>query len=87
MFTPYYTCTTCTPMYSNIIEVCKHEKPIPPISESESFKLLLGMMQTVIEVFGITASHYTYAGPAGWRHFNLLLNALLINILILIIIY
>ena len=63
--------------YDNILEVCKHGPPIPPISETESFKLLQKMKKDVSDVYGITVNHYNYAGPAGWKHFNLLLNSLL----------
>ena len=63
--------------YHNIIEVCKHGSPIPPISETDSFKLIQKMKKDVSDVFGISVNHYNYAGPAGWKHFNLLLNSLL----------
>ena len=32
------------------------------------------------DVFGVTANHYNYAGPAGWKHFFLLLNCLISDI-------
>jgi hypothetical protein len=67
-------------LFSNILEVCKHGPLIPPISESESFRLIQRMKQTVNDVFGITVNHYAYAGPSGWKHFNLLLNILLSDI-------
>ena len=38
------------------------------------------MKQTVTDVFGITINHYAYAGPLGWKHFNLLLNILLADV-------
>ena len=60
-----------------IIKVCKHGSPIPPISETDSFKLIQKMKKDVSDTFGISVNHYNYAGPAGWKHFNLLLNSLL----------
>ena len=35
------------------------------------------MRPDVNDYFGVTANHYNYAGTAGWRHFHLLLEALL----------
>ena len=32
------------------------------------------------DVFGVTANHYNYAGPAGWKHFFLLLNCLISDV-------
>ena len=63
--------------YQNILEVCKNGSPIPPISETDSFKLIQKMKKDVTDVYGVTVNHYNYAGPAGWKHFNLLLNSLL----------
>ena len=66
--------------YLNILEVCKHGSPIPPISETESFKLIQKMKKDVTDIYGVTVNHYNYAGPAGWKHFNLLLNSLLADV-------
>ena len=66
--------------YNNILEICKHGRPIQPISESVSFKLLQKMKPTVSDVDGLTLNHYKYAGPAGWKHFNLLLNSLVSDV-------
>ena len=63
--------------YHNILELCKHGKRIPPITESMSFKLLQKMKPNVNDFFGITPNHYNYAGPAGWKHFHFLLSSLL----------
>ena len=35
------------------------------------------MKKDVTDIYGITVNHFNYAGPAGWKHFNLLLNSLL----------
>ena len=63
--------------YKNILEVSKHLDPIKHISEKEAFELLHAMKANVVDFFGITINHYKYAGPAGWRHFPVLLNCLI----------
>ena len=63
--------------YLNILEVCRNGPPIPIITEAESFALLQRLKPHVNDVYGITADHYNYAGPAGWKHFHLLLTTLL----------
>ena len=35
------------------------------------------MKPDVNDFFGVTPNHYKFAGPAGWKHFHLLLEALL----------
>ena len=47
------------------------------ISEIEAFNLLMRLKPSVADVFSLTPNHYIYAGPAGWKHFHLLLNTLL----------
>ena len=66
--------------YQNILELCKHGVKIPPISEADSFSLLQKMKPEVKDFYGVTANHYNHAGPAGWRHFHLLLNSLLADV-------
>ena len=66
--------------YSNILEICKHGPNIPPISESDAFKLMERMKKNVSDVYGVTINHYFLAGPAGWKHFYLLLNTLLSDV-------
>ena len=38
------------------------------------------MKPDVCDYFGITPNHYNYAGPAGWKHFYLLLCTLIKNV-------
>ena len=66
--------------YHNIIEISKHGVKIPQISEADSFALLQKMKPEVKDFYGVTANHYNFAGPVGWRHFHLLLNSLLSNV-------
>ena len=63
--------------YKNILELCKHNQRIPVISEQQSFVLLQRMKPDVSDFYSVTPNHYNYAGPAGWKHFHLLLNALI----------
>ena len=45
-----------------------------------SLSLLEKMKPSVTDLYGITPAHYLYAGPAGWKHFNLLLNTLISDV-------
>ena len=35
------------------------------------------MKPNVNDLYGVTINHYRHAGPAGWKHFHLLINTLL----------
>ena len=35
------------------------------------------MKPDITDIYGITINHYNNAGPAGWKHFHLLLNCLI----------
>ena len=63
--------------YLNILEVCKSGASIPDISKKDSFEPLQRLKPQVNDVYGVTANHYNHAGPAGWKHFHLLLSCLL----------
>ena len=75
---PYFDDFSCH--YLNIIELCKSGEVIPPISEKDSFELLQKLKPNVNDIHSVTPNHYNYAGPAGWKHFHLLLNALLSDV-------
>ena len=66
--------------YQNILKISEAGSKIPLISEGESFKLIQKMKPDVNDYFGITPNHYNYAGPAGWKHFHLLLSILIDNV-------
>ena len=63
--------------YANIIDLCKAAPELEPISDVEALNILKRMMPDVLDSYNITPNHYLYAGPSGWKHFRLLLNALL----------
>ena len=66
--------------YENIIKLAQKSPPIKPITEVESFNLLLRMKSNVCDLYNITPSHYINAGPIGYHHFHLLLSTLLSDI-------
>ena len=63
--------------YQNILKICETGDRIPPISENDAFDLLQKMKPDVNDYYSVTPNHFTYAGPAGWKHFHLLLSALI----------
>ena len=75
---PYFNDFECH--YQNILELCKSGDTIPPISEKESFDLLQRMRPNVNDLYSVTPNHYNFAGPAGWKHFHLLLSTLLSDV-------
>ena len=66
--------------YKNIIAISHHGEKISAISESDSLALLQKMKPDVNDYFSISPNHYLHAGPAGWKHFHLLLSLLIINV-------
>ena len=63
--------------YHNIVELCKSGKSVSQFSEIEAVNLLTNMKLTVPDIYSITPSHFLYAGPVGWKHYQHLLNPLL----------
>ena len=61
--------------YNNIIKLSVNSPSIPQISEQKSF--LQNMKSSVTDLYSVTPLHYLNAGPLGWRHFHLLLQALI----------
>ena len=66
--------------YENILKLCKESTPIKPITELESLEILKQMKPNVCDLYSITPAHYLNAGPAGCRHFFLLLSKLINDI-------
>ena len=66
--------------YLNIIELAKSGPPIPAISIDEAEMLLKRLRQDVLDLFSISARHYTAGGQAGLLHFAALLNLLIANV-------
>ena len=66
--------------YRHIIEICSKKPPLKPITDGEALSLLQRMKPNVADISSITPNHYLLAGPAGWRLFSFLLNALIEDI-------
>ena len=66
--------------YLNIIKVAKSGPPIPAISIDEAEALLKRLRQDVLDLFSISARHYSAAGQAGLHHFAAILNLLIANV-------
>ena len=66
--------------YLNIKYLCSHKVDLPPISLEKSDTILKNIKPAVNDLFSITANHFIHAGIAGHIHFNLLLNAFIIDV-------
>ena len=50
------------------------------MSLKQSNVILHRIKPTVSDLYGITSLHFLNAGPAGYVHFNLILNALIVDV-------
>ena len=66
--------------YDNIIQLCRNQPPIPPISLAKSTKILQTLKKNVSDFFSVTALHYQHAGREGLVHYNCLLNAIVSDV-------
>ena len=66
--------------YKNIKFLCENKVPLPKVPLSKSTEILRRIKPGVNDIFSVTANHFINAGSAGLVHFNLLLNALLIDV-------
>ena len=66
--------------YTNIKFLCSHKSDLPPISLEKSSSILYKMKPTVCDFFSITTDHFINAGIAGLVHFNILINAFLVDV-------
>ena len=66
--------------YQNIMKICNEGPTIPALTEKQSFNLMQRMKPDICDFHGLTLNHFIFAGPAGWKHFHLLLNSLIKNI-------
>ena len=67
-------------MHEHILELCKEERSLPPVSIEKSTEILLKMKKNVRDIHNITALHFTNAGEEGLIHFNQLLNAIVSDV-------
>ena len=68
--------------FENIIEICKNGEKIPPLTEDKSREILMKIKPDVMDLCSMTANHYINAGEPGFRHFQLMLSALISDIVI-----
>ena len=66
--------------YENIKFLCANKVKLPPVSLTDSSKVLKRMKSSVSDLFSITANHFLFAGTSGLVHFNLLLNNFITDI-------
>ena len=66
--------------YQYIKILCKEKFHVSPICLEKSSSILQRLKTNVIDFFSITANHYINAGSAGFVHFNLMLNALIMDV-------
>ena len=66
--------------YKNIKFLCENKVPLPNVPLSKTTEILRRIKPGVNDIFSVTANHFINAGSAGLVHFNLLLNALLIDV-------
>ena len=66
--------------YESIKYLCSHKFDLPAVSLETSSDILLKMKPTVNDFFSITPKHFINAGSAGFVHFNLLMNAFIIDV-------
>ena len=66
--------------YNYILNICKSGKAIPILTRVDSDKILNSIRKNVNDFYSITALHYINAGPDGYEHFHLILNAIISNI-------
>ena len=66
--------------HKHILEICKAESKIPPISYNSAEKLLRSIKASVIDLYSVSARHYIKGGIPAIKHFHLILNAVLNDI-------
>ena len=68
--------------FRHILDICRSSssEKIPPVSFSKAVKILDNLRPEVNDYYSITANHYKNAGPPGYRHFYLLMNAFIADL-------
>ena len=60
--------------FRNIMDICAQSERIPSIKFTEAVRILDNLKPDVNDYYSITPKHFINAGPAGYRHFFMLLN-------------
>ena len=66
--------------YENILKICSSGCHIPLISTEAKTKVLKRLKSHVIDIYSITAKHYSNAGDKGIEHFKALLNCVISDV-------
>ena len=66
--------------YQNIKSLCTRKVSLPQLSLEKSTSILKRIKSSVNDIYSITANHYIFAGTAGYIHYNLLLNAFIMDV-------
>ena len=66
--------------YENILKICSSGCHIPLISTEAATKVLKRLKSHVIDIYSITAKHYSNAGDKGIEHFKALLNCVISDV-------
>ena len=66
--------------YESIKYLCANKFNLPQLSVTRSTNILRRIKPGVSDLFSITANHFINAGSAGLVHFNLILNAFIIDV-------
>ena len=66
--------------YKHIKMLCMEKFDLPTVSLDKSTSILRRIKPTVKDLYSITANHYINAGSSGLVHFNMLLNAFILNV-------
>ena len=66
--------------YENILKICQTNRNIPEISFQSAADILKRMKKLVIDIYSISALHYSNAGDEGLLHFASLMNSAISNV-------
>ena len=66
--------------YEYIKLLCANKMDLPPISIAKSKEILFRMKASVMDFYSLTPYHFIHAGISGLVHFNLLMNAFIVNV-------
>ena len=66
--------------YENILKICQDNHNIPEISTKSAADILKRMKKHVIDIYSISALHYSNAGDEGLIHFASLMNSAITDV-------
>ena len=66
--------------HRHIVEICKSSDKIPMMTEAKAEKLLRKIRPGVSDFFSVTAAHYLNGGATTIKHFQFLVNVIILEI-------